>query len=134
MDNMAEYYQIAIFTACQAGKNANIAPVLTLADIYGSAMLGKKAAVVLGCAATPEMKKNNLNNFMICKSRISGNGMMWENVTFDKDTLEIQSDDPNSIFNEKIVKEEEKFEQKYNEDEIMSQALSAHPLQGINLN
>jgi hypothetical protein len=131
LDNMADFYQIAIFTACQAGKNANIAPILTLADIYGSAMLGKKAAVVIGCAATPEMKKNNLNNFMISKCRFTGNGMMWENVRFDKDNLTIEVDDPNSVFNETLVKEAEKFENKYDEVELLK---PAHPLQGINLN
>jgi hypothetical protein len=132
LDNMAEYYQVAVFTACQAGKNADVAPILTLKDMYGSAMLGKKSAVVIGCAATPEMAKNGLNNFIIAKCRFTGSGMMWENVTFDKDSLKIECDDPNYTMNETVQKEAEKFENSFTEESLL--AKPPHPIQGINLN
>jgi replicative DNA helicase len=97
IESMAEEFDMAIWVATQGDRSSIATEVVQMHQMGGSIKKAQIGHVVLTVGKTLEQKENKLATMTLVKSRIGGDGVVWQNCKFDNELLIIDTEEQNTL-------------------------------------
>jgi len=110
LESMATEFNIAIWTATQGNRESISSEIVTGDQMGGSIKKAHIAHIIISIAKTLEQKENKRATLTIIKSRVSQDGIVFQNCQFDNEFLVINTDSQNTL----LGHEEQKVQERAN--------------------
>lgn len=108
LETMATEFDIAIWTATQGNRESISSEIVTGDQMGGSIKKAHIAHVIISIAKTLEQKENKRATLTILKSRVSQDGIVFQNCQFDNEFLIINTDSQNTLLGHEELKVQER--------------------------
>jgi replicative DNA helicase len=97
LEAMTTEFDVAVWTATQGNRESISSEVVTGDQMGGSIKKAQIAHVILSIGKTLEQKEHNLATLTLIKSRIGKDGVIFQNCTFNNESLIIDTDSQNTL-------------------------------------
>lgn len=87
LESLTAEFDIATWTAAQGNRSSISADVVSTDQIQGSIKRAQVGHIIISVAKTLEQKENGLATMAILKSRVGGDGKIFQNMTFQNDIM-----------------------------------------------
>ena len=115
-ETMCTELDVAGWTAAQGNRSSISSEVVTTDQMGGSIKKAQVGHVIITIAKTLQQKEMNLATIAITKSRVGKDGIVFENCKFDNATLDISTEQSNTLLGleeEKEKRTAERIKQAY---------------------
>jgi len=89
IQSMGSDYNVPIWTAIQANREGLNTDFIDTSQMSGNIKRAQKTNFLMSISKSPEQKRHGLANAAILKSRIGGDGKIWEDTIFDNATMRV---------------------------------------------
>lgn len=87
LESLTAEFDIATWTAAQGNRSSISADVVSTDQIQGSIKRAQVGHIIISVAKTLEQKEHGLATMAILKSRVGGDGKIFQNMVFQNDTM-----------------------------------------------
>lgn len=108
LETMAEEFNLACWVGTQGGRSSSDTEIVMTAQMGGSIKKAQIAHVIISIGKTLEQKENNLATMTILKSRIGGDGIVFQNCKFNNSLLLIDTESQNTLLGQEQIVEQER--------------------------